>query len=36
MDLLVEAWTRWILVLAFDFWRYPDPARRMKSTRSGG
>lgn len=31
MQRIVDAWTRWCLVLAFDLWHYPVAARHDKS-----
>lgn len=34
MKMLVEAWAGWVMVLAFDLWRYPDIVMRERTGRS--
>lgn len=36
MKLIVDAWTHWVLVLTFDFWRYPDSVRQRETPATGG
>jgi len=32
MKQILEAWTRWLLTLTFDLWRYPDAGRKEKES----
>lgn len=33
MKQILDAWARWLLVLAFDFWRYPDAVKKEEKGR---
>jgi len=35
MKQILDAWTRWLLMLAFDFWRYPDAAKKERDSEPG-
>jgi len=35
MKQILEAWTRWLLTLTFDLWRYPDAGRKEKESEPG-
>lgn len=32
METLWSTWTRWVLMVTFDLWRYPDAAPRDRDS----